>query len=130
MKCIFCNDINKQQILAATENFIVVYDINPIQTGHLLIISKSHYENIRNVPSTILIELIKLEQKLVEIIENNFNVLGISIIMNNGDVMDEGTHFHVHMIPRYKKDAFWDNQNVIQHDISLKKLSQLLSVKI
>ena len=71
-----------------------------------------------------------LEQYLSQIIENNFDVLGVSIIMNNGRVMDEGTHFHVHIIPRYAKDAFWDNQNIIQHNLSLKKLSQLLSTKI
>ncbi len=130
MECVFCHGIKKEQILATTDNFFIVYDINPIQTGHLLIISKKHYQNIQNVPSTILTELIMLEQYLSQIIENNFDVLGVSIIMNNGRVMDEGTHFHVHIIPRYAKDAFWDNQNIIQHNLSLKKLSQLLSTKI
>ncbi len=130
MDCIFCHGIKKEQILATTDNFFIIYDINPIQIGHLLIISKKHYDNIKNVPFAILTELIMLEQYLSQVIENNFDVLGVSIIMNNGRVMDENTHFHAHIIPRYTKDTFWDNQHVIQHNLSLKKLSQLLSTKI
>ncbi len=129
MKCIFCHGIKEEQILTTTKNFIVIYDINPIQIGHLLIISKEHYKNIQDVPPAILTELIMLEQQLTQIIENNFDVLGVSIISNNGRVMDEGTHFHVHIIPRYANDAFWDNQNIIQHDLSTEKLSHYLSTK-
>ena len=39
MKCIFCECIEDSQILAETDHFFMVYDINPIQKGHLLIIS-------------------------------------------------------------------------------------------
>lgn len=36
MTCIFCHQIEEIDILYQTEYFKVVWDIDPIQTGHLL----------------------------------------------------------------------------------------------
>lgn len=113
--CIFCNDIHPEQIIKETENFFIVFDINPIQKGYLLIISKGHYANIYDLPSEALHELIDLEKHMIKLIENNFEVLGVTSIKNNGNSMMEGTHFHLHIIPRYIQDGFWANQKVIEH---------------
>ena len=127
MKCIFCNEIKEEQILLETASFEVIFDIDPIQLGHLLIISKSHTESIIDLTSETLLELIILEKKIVEALENNFNILGVSIIQNNGKVMDDGTHFHVHVVPRYTEDKFWDNQTVVRRNIDINHLKQVLS---
>lgn len=127
MKCIFCNEIKEEQILLETASFEVIFDIDPIQLGHLLIISKSHTESIIDLTSETLLELIILEKKIVEVLENNFDILGVSIIQNNGKVMDEGTHFHVHVVPRYTEDKFWDNQTVVRRNIDINHLKQVLS---
>lgn len=127
MKCIFCNEIKEEQILLETASFKVIFDSNPIQLGHLLIISKSHADSIIDFTSETLLELIILEKKIVEALENNFNILGVSIIQNNGKVMDDGTHFHVHVVPRYTEDKFWDNQTVAKRNIDINHLKQILS---
>lgn len=127
MECVFCEGIKDEQIIASTDSFKIVYDINPVQKGHILIISKEHYENIREISQSVLLELIMLEQRLTEIIEKNFDVLGVTVIQNNGLIMDEGTHFHVHLIPRYRDDCFWDNQVVERHELSLEKLSRCIA---
>lgn len=41
--------------------------------------------------------------------------------------MDEGTHFHFHLIPRYIDDNFWDNQIVKEHKLSLQELKLQLN---
>ncbi|WP_407371852.1 HIT family protein [Carnobacterium sp.] len=127
MKCIFCNEIKEEQILLETASFKVIFDSDPIQLGHLLIISKSHADSIIDFTSETLLELIILEKKIVEALENNFNILGVSIIQNNGKVMDDGTHFHVHVVPRYTEDKFWDNQTVAKRNIDINHLKQILS---
>ena len=127
MKCIFCNEIKEEQILLETASFEVIFDIDPIRLGHLLIISKSHTESIIDLTSETLLELIILEKKIVEVLENNFDILGVSIIQNNGKVMDDGTHFHVHVVPRYTEDKFWDNQTVVRRNIDINHLKQVLS---
>lgn len=122
MNCIFCEKITNEQILIKSKSFKVVFDIDPIQIGHLLIISKNHYMDIRELSSIELIELMELEKAIIEVFEKSFSITSVSIIQNNGSIMDEGTHFHVHVIPRYVDDAFWNNQFVKEQKISLKEL--------
>ncbi|MGN7476328.1 HIT family protein [Solibacillus silvestris] len=128
MDCIFCHGIKEEQVLLETGNYIVVFDIDPIQSGHLLIISKRHFEHIREVSKELLIELLDLKKKIIDLLEKSFGITGISIIQNNGAIMDEGTHFHVHLIPRYSDDLFWENQAVIEHPISTTDLSNKLKL--
>ncbi|WP_255314799.1 HIT family protein, partial [Kurthia gibsonii] len=126
MKCIFCNEILEEQVLLESKNYKVVFDIDPIQFGHLLIISKNHVMDIRDITPSQSIELIELEKSIINVFEKYFSVTGISVIQNNGKIMDEGTHFHVHLIPRYTEDNFWGNQNVKQQKIPLQELQSKL----
>ena len=121
-QCIFCHHLLEENILLDTEYFLVVLDIDPIQVGHLLLISKNHFTSLLEIPNSILSDLIQLEKKIIHLFETKFNALGVSIIQNNGKVMDENTHFHVHLIPRYKNDAFWDKQEVISTPLDLEQL--------
>ncbi len=62
-KCIFCHGISNEDVLIQTDNFFVVFDIDPIQEGHLLIISKKHIMNISQLSNDLLLELSILEKK-------------------------------------------------------------------
>lgn len=126
MSCIFCEQLKPEQILFETNSFCGVFDIDPVQSGHLLLISKEHYENITELPQETLYELIQLEQQTAALIEENFDVLGVTIVQNNGEVMDDGTHFHVHVIPRYREDDFWAHQLIQQHPIDQIQLKEFL----
>jgi diadenosine tetraphosphate (Ap4A) HIT family hydrolase len=128
MNCIFCNAITDEQILVESKNYKVVFDIDPIQFGHLLIISKNHIMDIREITTAKLIELIELEKSIINVFEKHFSITSVSVIRNNGPIMDEGTHFHVHLIPRYVNDNFWDNQIVKEQKISLQDLQSHLKL--
>ncbi|MGV2874434.1 HIT family protein [Macrococcus capreoli] len=108
--CIFCDGFKKEQIIYETEHFKVVFDIDPEQEGHMLLISKHHYMNYQDLPDEVAFDLIHLERKMIRILEDKMNIYGVTLIRNNGRVMDNGTHFHEHIIPRYKDDKFWSKQ--------------------
>lgn len=127
--CIFCHHIEATNILAESTYFFAVFDIDPIQTGHILVISKKHYETMLDIPNEILLDLLQFEKQIIATLENNFDVLGVTIAQNNGAVMDEGTHFHVHLIPRYQDDAFWDSQKVTNKSIDLDLLRNKLATE-
>ena len=127
--CIFCHHIEATNILAESTYFFAVFDIDPIQTGHILVISKKHYETMLDIPNEILLDLLQFEKQIIATLENNFDVLGATIAQNNGAVMDEGTHFHVHLIPRYQDDAFWDSQKVTNKSIDLDLLRNKLATE-
>ena len=124
--CIFCNKILPEQILFETKFFKIVLDINPVQGGHLLIIAKSHFMDIRELSDEALLDLIKTEQQLVGMLYELAPVDGVTIAENNGSIMDSGTHLHIHVIPRYQQDGFWDNQEIAQKTLNLEKLKEKL----
>lgn len=126
--CIFCQDIQPENILAQSPHFFAVLDIDPIQEGHLLLISKEHYMNLREIPSAVLLDLLELEKKMIALLEDEFDVLGVSVIQNNGKVMDVGTHFHTHIVPRYTDDQFWEHQKVLPTKIDLNQLIKKLAL--
>jgi histidine triad (HIT) family protein len=111
--CIFCKiarkEIETEDIIVETKNFLAFPDSNPIAKGHSLIIPKKHFSNVLDLPSALgseLISLIKVvaDKKLKEGAE------GFNVVMNNGAVSGQAVfHAHVHVIPRKNGDGvkFW-----------------------
>lgn len=126
MDCIFCTGIEEHQLLLETPNYKVVFDIDPIQSGHLLIISKAHVETLLAISEELFIELMTLQKQVIALLEKEFHVDGVSVIQNNGHIMDDGTHFHVHIVPRYHGDQFWDHQQVVEKPILTNDLAEKL----
>lgn len=112
MTCIFCELIKPEQILYETDHIKVVYDIDPIQTGHLLLISKEHYMSVTELPMAVRHEWIDLEVYLVGLMEETLRIDGVTRASNDKGLMDEGTHFHSHLIPRWAGDGFWDQVDI------------------
>lgn len=67
MAYIFCEGIEEKQILLQTKKFKVVLDIDPIQSGHLLIISKKHFMDVRELTDSALMELLELQSLIKSI---------------------------------------------------------------
>lgn len=130
MSCIFCDELKPEQILAETAYFKIVLDIDPIQTGHLLLISREHWLDLRELPQAALLDLLHIEQQLLSLLETFPEILGGTLIQNNGRTMDPDTHFHVHLVPRYAGDAFWAKQAAHQHSLPLAELRDKLKRSI
>ncbi len=109
--CIFCT-INKSEFIKDYDNFFLLWDIDPIQEGHILIVSKRHLMSYDLLTHGEIIELAEIQNELIRINKKLNSEADISIIINNGSVMDKGVHFHVHVIPRYIDDEFWDHNKV------------------
>ncbi|NQJ70059.1 HIT family protein [Streptococcus suis] len=125
MTCIFCHQLKEEDILYQTEHFKVVWDIDPIQTGHLLIISKDHYDTLSQVPPAVRYELSDVEVFLTEKLCQELAIDGVTTACNDR-LFDAGTHFHVHLIPRFREDCFWDQVRLTQAQLDLNKLLKAL----
>ncbi|HEM6082327.1 HIT family protein [Streptococcus suis] len=125
MTCIFCHQLKEEDILYQTEHFKVVWDIDPVQTGHLLIISKEHYDTLSQVPPAVRYELSDLEVFLTEKLCQTLAVDGVTIACNDR-LFDTGTHFHVHLIPRFRSDGFWDQMSLVQVQLDLHRFLKAL----
>ncbi|CYV70313.1 TPA: HIT family protein [Streptococcus suis] len=118
MTCIFCHQLKEEDILYQTEYFKVVWDIDPVQIGHLLIISKEHYDTLSQIPSAVRYELSDLEVFLTDKLCQVLTIDGVTIACNDR-LFDVGTHFHVHLIPRFRSDGFWDQISLAQVQLDL-----------
>jgi histidine triad (HIT) family protein len=53
-RCIFCKLAeNKDKIIYENDNFYSILDLNQKVSGHALIISKKHFENILDMPNSL-----------------------------------------------------------------------------
>lgn len=107
MECTFCK-IVKGDIPSYTiyedEIVKVFLDINPSTNGDLLIIPKSHIQNIMDMREETLSYINQTIKKLYPILTKKLGCKGLTLVQNN-DHGQEIKHFHIHITPRYPKDG-------------------------
>jgi len=108
MECIFCEIKNRNaeaEILFEDDHIIAFLDIQPVNYGHTLVITKKHYDNFLTVPKDELGRLINATQFIAGAVKRSMNADGFNIISNNGNSAGQTVfHFHFHIIPRFKTD--------------------------
>jgi histidine triad (HIT) family protein len=80
-------------------------DSNPHNRGHILVIPKTSYETLSDIPDDLLTTLITAVKKLAINTKYVLSADGYNILMNNGE--DAGQtilHAHFHIVPRFKGD--------------------------
>ncbi len=110
LSCVFCELVKHQAWIHETTHFALVWDIAPMRDGHLLILSKPHHESLSELNSIELDELMALQLQLLQVIKATDPSLDVTYILNNGLLKDEGTHFHLHVLPRQPHDGFWEGK--------------------
>ncbi|MDR1577754.1 MAG: HIT domain-containing protein [Deltaproteobacteria bacterium] len=102
--CIFC-DIVEGRIpsirVHEDEDFIVLMDINPLTSGHLLVITRQHYASTLDVPDSILAKALPLTKKIAEAALLGVGAPAFNVIINNGPESGQAVnHWHLHVVPR------------------------------
>lgn len=107
--CIFCKLANGDiptNALYEDEIVKVIFDLSPASEGHILILTKEHFDNIMSVDDVTAAHVFQIAAKLARAIEKAINCEGINILQNNGEAAGQTVfHFHMHLIPRYLKDG-------------------------
>lgn len=122
--CIFCK-IAAGEIPSGTlyedEQFRVILDLGPATRGHALILPKEHAANLYELPEETAAEAMKLAKKMALLLQSKLHCDGLNLIQNNGEVAGQTvSHFHLHLIPRYKGDG--QNINWIPSEPSKEEL--------
>ena len=104
--CIFCKIIKKEipaRVIYEDDVVMVYLDITPIQTGHTLIIPKTHYKDLDDIKDETLNHIMKIAKNIKKLIEERLEPDGLQLVQNNGN-LQEVKHYHLHLIPNYIKD--------------------------
>ncbi len=108
--CLFCKIINKEipgAIVYEDDAVLAFLDVNPVNIGHTLVIPKSHFPNIYELPEEITAKIATVLKKLSAAVKAAVSAGGINIVMNNGAAAGQVVeHAHIHIIPRYENDGF------------------------
>jgi len=105
---VFCDIIAKKEpahIVYEDENLIAFLDKHPIADGHTLVLTKSHYERLGEIPQTQVAKLFTKVQELNQTIMGKMSAEGSHISVNDGEAAHQLVpHIHVHIIPRKAND--------------------------
>jgi len=112
-ECLFCR-IVAGDVAAATvfedELSLAFLDHRPLFPGHCLLIPKTHYETLADLPEDLTGPLFGNARLLAGSVEQAMQSEGSFVAINNR-VSQSVPHLHIHIVPRRKKDGlrgfFW-----------------------
>lgn len=128
--CIFCKIINgdiPSKKVYEDKDVLAILDISQATKGHTLVIPKKHYDNILSINEDDYLAVMKKVKELSNKIVTNLGAEGVNVLNNCNEVAGQSVmHFHVHIIPRYKKDdlklEFIDHSKDSNLDETLKEI--------
>ncbi len=105
--CIFCKIIEGElpSYTVYEDDLIkVIMNINPATDGHLLVLPKKHYVDMRDLDEEVLLHSYKvIKDTLYPELKEKLNCEGLTLAQNN-ELGQEIKHYHIHLIPRYPDD--------------------------
>jgi histidine triad (HIT) family protein len=109
MDCVFCK-IRDGQIpsfkIYEDSRTLAFMDINPLNPGHCLVITKSHAATIFDVEVLDLQAAIATTKKVAHAVKGAVQADGINILQASGAAAFQSVlHFHFHVIPRFNNDG-------------------------
>ncbi|OIJ09316.1 diadenosine tetraphosphate hydrolase [Anaerobacillus arseniciselenatis] len=100
--CPFCTPEN---IVLSNELAYAIFDIYPVNKGHLLIIPKRHVSGFFDTTTEEREAINELLEQGKSLLEEKYQPDGYNIGINCGETAGQTIfHVHVHLIPRYEGD--------------------------
>lgn len=99
--CPFCNPAREVGCFAQTQDFMAVYNIAPILTGHSLVIPKWHVSSLLDLSDSEIAEMVRFSRVVVRNLMRIFNATGFNWTVQEGEEAGQTIpHLHLHLIPR------------------------------
>jgi histidine triad (HIT) family protein len=127
--CIFCQIVSKKipvKIVYEDGFSLAFLDINPINSGHTLVIPKEHFETILETPEENLSKLIQAVKAVAESVNKSLNPDGMNVEQNNKEIAGQAVpHIHFHVVPRFKDDGLVSFTNSPRKKLEEKELEEI-----
>ena len=113
MSCLFCGIVSEEvdaSIVFQDDISLAFLDHRPLFPGHCLLVPKTHFETLSDLPTELVGPFFTNVQLLARAVELAMEAEGSFVAMNNR-VSQSVPHLHVHVVPRRKQDGlkgfFW-----------------------
>ncbi len=109
MECVFCK-IRDGQIpslkIYEDRKTLAFMDINPLNPGHCLVVTKSHAATIFDADQADLQAAIDVVKKVAAAVRSAVRADGVNVLQANGAAAFQSVpHLHFHVIPRFVNDG-------------------------
>jgi histidine triad (HIT) family protein len=108
--CTFCDIIRgaaEVSICHEDADSLAFMDIQPVNPGHALVVSREHYESLSDIPHDLALHLFDVTMRLAGAIRHVSGCNDLNIVVNSGRAAGQDEpHYHVHIIPRKRGDGF------------------------
>src|SRR2546426_8892359 len=85
---------------------LVIMDINPLNTGHCLVLTKPHAATIWDVDAEDLAAAMAATKKVPSALRQALKPDALNLLQANGAAAFQSVpHFHIHLIPRWNNDG-------------------------
>ena len=107
--CVFCK-IRDGQIPAMKifedERTFAIMDINPLNSGHCLVITKAHAPTIWDAAVEDLQAAVAAARRVATAVREAVKPDGLNMLQANGPAAFQSVpHYHLHLIPRWTRDG-------------------------
>lgn len=119
MDCIFCKIVNGEipcKKVYEDEYVLAFLDLSPHNPGHTLIIPKEHHTNILDMENDLLCHIQEVVKIIFNMYKEKLDIAGLTLVQNN-EYGQEIKHYHLHLVPRYKKDGLFFCHKKVTEDI-------------
>jgi histidine triad (HIT) family protein len=128
--CIFCKIIKGEipsRKAYEDDKLVAIMDINPAAKGHLLMMTKEHYQVLPLIPPDVAAYMFRITKDLSGAVKKALVTDKVTIFMANGGVAgQQSPHFLYHIIPRENGDSL-DNFNIPQKEITEEELADVIA---
>ncbi|HKO95807.1 MAG TPA: HIT family protein [Pyrinomonadaceae bacterium] len=135
MACLFCDIVkgSTDSVKVFEDDVSTAFlDHRPLFPGHSLLVPKTHFETLTDLPETLVGPLFLNAKLLARAVEAALGAEGTFVAMNNR-VSQSVPHLHVHVVPRRKKDGlkgfFWP-RNKYENAEHMNEVQGLISAEI
>ncbi len=107
--CVFCDIVAGSvpaYVVFESPSVLAILDHHPLLPGHVLVIPKTHYETLGDLPAAEVGPYFLVVQRLAIAIEQGMRAEG-SFVAANIRVSQSVPHLHVHVVPRRKGDGLF-----------------------
>ncbi len=109
MDCVFCK-IRDGQVPAVKlhedDRTVAIMDINPLNEGHILVMTRAHAATLLDASEEDLAAAIRTVRRMAAAVQIALHPDGINLFQANGEAAFQSVpHFHVHVVPRWHRDG-------------------------
>lgn len=113
MNCLFCEiagGTRPVHLVLDEPDLVAFLDYRPVFKGHILLIPRTHVDNLLDLPDELRDPFFAATQRLARAVEDALGAKG-SFVATNTKVSQSVPHLHLHVVPRTKGDGlrgfFW-----------------------